>query len=97
MLILQNLLTRGTAQCLLCKKENWKSTSPSVLPLAPGVSEPAITLGSSTKKDHQRDPLGQKNACIEGKENMLMILGKLLSYLCLLWKKQYEYLCENTV
>ncbi|TRZ10400.1 hypothetical protein HGM15179_016712 [Zosterops borbonicus] len=38
-LFYQNPLAYGTAQCPLCKKENWKFTSPSALPTHPGQLE----------------------------------------------------------
>lgn len=41
-----------------------------------------MILGWLTTRNNQRNPLRQKNTCANGREHMLMILGKLLSFVC---------------
>lgn len=88
-MLIWSSLAHWTAQRPLCKKENWKATSPSLLPT---LRSESVSYNSGVPNNWgppKRRP-GQKNAYIEGKKNMLMILGKLWSYVYL--DNQWVYL-----
>lgn len=67
---------------LFFRKKNWKATS-QLCQLFTSSLGVRYDFGVSDHQGPPKKPPGQKNTGVKGREHILMIVGKLLSYACL--------------